>query len=71
MKIYTTLLLLFGWAIGQAQNTEDNITYQSIIDAEHIMVQLSTVDQATMMSMLHQGFYVYFDVKGKKKKNVS
>ena len=71
MKIYTTLLLVFSWAIGQAQNTEDNITYQSIIDAEHIMVQLSTADQATMMSMLHQGFYVYFDVKGKKKKNVS
>lgn len=71
MKIYTTLILILVLAIGQAQNTEDNITYHSIVDEEHIIVELSTVDQATMMSMLHRGFYVYLDAKGKKKKNVS
>ncbi|WP_208630724.1 hypothetical protein [Maribacter litoralis] len=71
MKTYTMLILILVLAIGQAQNTEDNITYHSIVDEEHIIVELSTVDQATMMSMLHRGFYVYFDAKGKKKKNVS
>ncbi|WP_424000061.1 hypothetical protein [Maribacter sp. IgM3_T14_3] len=71
MRLYIQLVLLLVLATSQAQNTEDNITYSSFIADENVHVQLSTVDQATMLTMLHKGFYVYFDVKGKRKKNVS
>ena len=66
---------LFAFSISHAQspkeNTEDHIEYNSSMDTENIYVQLSTDDESTMLAMLHRGFYVYFDVKGKKKKKVS
>lgn len=68
----TGLFTVMGsYAQEQTENLEDNIEYHSFMDAENIYVQLSTADQPTMLSMLRRGFYVYFDVKGKKKKNVS
>ncbi|MDF4202961.1 hypothetical protein PXD56_08350 [Maribacter sp. SA7] len=71
MKLYFKFLMLFVCMSTQAQNTVDNITYNSKLDQDNVYVELSTTDEPTMMSMLHRGFYVYFDEKGKKKKNVS
>ncbi|WP_282049870.1 hypothetical protein [Maribacter aquivivus] len=71
MRLYIQLVLLLALATSQAQNSEDNINYSSFITDENVHVQLSTFDQATMLTMLHKGFYVYFDVKGKRKKNVA
>jgi|GEM_PF-1215658 len=68
----TGLLTVMGsYAQEPTENIEDNIEYHSVMDAENIYVQLSTADQPTMLSMLRRGFFVYFDVKGKKKKKVS
>ncbi len=64
-------LVMGSYAQEQSINLEDNITYNSYMDANNIYVQLSTADQPTMFAMLHSGFHVYFDVKGKKKKKVS
>ncbi|CAM4403270.1 hypothetical protein [Zobellia nedashkovskayae] len=70
-----SIMMLFALVESYAQepdeNIEDHITYTSSMDADNIYVELSTTDRPTMLSMLHRGLYVYFDVKGKKKKNVS
>ncbi|MDP5062805.1 MAG: hypothetical protein NWP64_12860, partial [Maribacter sp.] len=71
MRLYFQIIMVLVMATSQAQNSEDNINYNSFITDGNVHVQLSTVDQATMLSMLHKGFYVYFDVKGKRKKNVA
>ncbi|WP_405246469.1 hypothetical protein [Cellulophaga sp. Asnod2-G02] len=76
-KIKWSLCILgvFGVLKSQAQvsleNSEGTINYSSTMDAKNVYVQLSTTDEATMLSMLHRGFSVYFDVKGKRKKNVA
>ncbi|HDZ06097.1 hypothetical protein LCGC14_0129350 [marine sediment metagenome] len=71
MKAFFYLIMLLTIVCSHAQNSQDNIVYESTIDDKNVVIKLSTVDQATMLSMLHGGFYVYFDMKGKKKKNVS
>ncbi|WP_324027149.1 hypothetical protein QSV08_05050 [Maribacter sp. BPC-D8] len=71
MRLYFQVIIVLLATTIQAQNSQDNINYNSFIKDGNIHVQLSTVDQATMLTMLHKGFYVYFDVKGKRKKNVS
>ncbi|SFR72997.1 hypothetical protein [Maribacter stanieri] len=71
MKAFFYLIMLLNIVCSNAQNSQDNIVYESFIDDKNVVVKLSTIDQATMLSMLHGGVYVYFDVKGKKKKNVS
>ncbi len=53
------------------ENIEDNIKYHSTMDEDYVFVRLSTINQPTMMAMLHNGFLVYFDVRGKRKKKVS
>ena len=50
--------------------TDGNVTYKVISDENNVYINLSTADQKTMMSMLRLGVTVYFDIKGKKKKNV-
>ncbi|ADV51164.1 hypothetical protein I2486_19380 [Cellulophaga sp. E16_2] len=76
-KILMSLCILgvFGVLKTQAQapheNSEGTINYSSTMDAKNIYVHLGTTDEATMVSMLHGGFSIYFDVKGKRKKNVS
>ena len=71
MRLYFQLMMALLVTTIQAQNSEDNINYNGFIADGNVHVQLSTVDQATMLTMLHKGFYVYFDVKGKRKKNVA
>ena len=75
IRLSLGVLALFVFVKSNAQplqeNIADQIEYNSNTDAENIYVQLSTADQPTMLSMLNPGFYVYFDIKGKKKKKVS
>ncbi|MBU2996307.1 hypothetical protein KO500_07665 [Cellulophaga baltica] len=72
-SVFITSILCFININAQEINLpiQDNITYSSFTDSDNIYVQLSTIDQPTMLSMLHRGFNVYFDVKGKKKKKIS
>ena len=46
------------------------IAYKINQDANTIYISVSTSDKKTMMTMLHRGVTVYFDVKGKKKKGI-
>ena len=74
MKYTLGILLLFISAFSTAQNQEnreDNVVYSTSTDRNYVYVHLSTDIESTMMSMLHQGFSVYFDTKGKKKKKVA
>jgi len=74
-RITFSLLILMAFVNSNAQLSEetmaDKISYNSTMDADNIYVQLSTQDRPTMLTMLHRGLYVYFDIKGKKKKKVA
>ena len=75
IRLSLCVLGLFVFAKSHAQspkeNIEDHIEYNCSMDAQNIYLELSTTNQPTMLSMLYRGFYVYFDIKGKKKKKVS
>ncbi|WP_339714270.1 hypothetical protein [uncultured Kriegella sp.] len=50
--------------------TGENVTYNFTQDANHFFLNIQTSDDNTIMSMLHLGVSVFFDIKGKKKENV-
>ncbi|SEK49201.1 hypothetical protein SAMN04487910_0648 [Aquimarina amphilecti] len=50
--------------------TNNTETYKAYDDKEYIHLTIETIDPKVATSILHQGINVYFDVKGKKKKNV-
>lgn len=50
--------------------TDENVSYEFSEDANNVMVNISTTDEKTIMSILHLGVSVFFDIKGKKKQNV-
>ncbi|WKX75917.1 hypothetical protein [Zobellia laminariae] len=72
IRLSLSVMVLFAFVETYAQEPEekieDLITYNSSMDADNIYVALSTTDRPTMLSMLHRGLFVYFDVKGKKKR---
>ncbi|GAA3518545.1 hypothetical protein GCM10022393_35830 [Aquimarina addita] len=52
------------------QVLDNNIIYKTFDDSNYVYVTASTTDPAILKPMLHQGVTVFFDIKGKKKKNV-
>lgn len=52
------------------QVTEKEVTYAITQDATYFYVSLATQDKETGLSLLHTGVTIYFDEKGKKKKEV-
>ncbi|PKB44384.1 hypothetical protein AX016_2603 [Cellulophaga sp. RHA19] len=77
MKIKLTAILILICTVLTAQEKdsltgrEDNVEYKVIFDGENLYLTLRSEFKETMQSMLHRGYTIYFDVKGKKKKNVS
>ena len=77
MKIKLTILYFLVCTVIIAQHKEtftgsqDNVEYKAIFDGKDVYVTLRTEFKETIQSMLHRGYTIYFDVKGKKKKNVS
>jgi hypothetical protein len=74
------LCLLFSVSVKSAsppfvQDTttvsNNEIFYKVTQDQSHLYLNISTSDTKTIMSMLHFGVSVFFDIKGKKKENVS
>ncbi|WP_055392643.1 hypothetical protein [Flagellimonas eckloniae] len=63
--------LMFSQKERTKDKDEDKLSYEALLDGDMVVVKLSSNHRETMMSMLHRGFSVYFDVKGKKKKNVA
>lgn len=47
-----------------------NVTYKTFQDQNNVYVTVITTDHKIVKPMLDQGITVYFDIKGKKKKNV-
>lgn len=50
--------------------SNENVTYKVTQDENNIYLNVSTSDKKTMMSMVRLGVTVFFDIKGRKKKNV-
>ncbi|MCK0156827.1 hypothetical protein MWU65_06525 [Cellulophaga sp. F20128] len=77
MKLKLAILHLLICTVISAQDkstfkgSEDNIEYKAIFDGKNVYLTLRTEFKMTMQAMLHRGYTIYFDVKGKKKKNVS
>lgn len=49
---------------------ENNVHYKVFSDNNYIYLNISTTDKKTSMSIIRNGLNIYFDVKGKKKKDV-
>lgn len=50
--------------------TDENVSYKVTQDETNLHLNISTSDEKTIMSMLHLGVSVFFDIKGKKRQNV-
>lgn len=50
--------------------TENNVLYKVYSNNNYIFLSVSTTDKKTSMSILKTGLTVYFDIKGKEKKDV-
>lgn len=80
-KIPTTLVLFFLIQSSIAKPSvnlvaidtvisDEKVTYKYTEDENNLFLNISTSDEKTIMSMLHLGVSVFFDIKGKKKENV-
>ncbi|MDW5288522.1 hypothetical protein [Formosa sp. PL04] len=49
----------------------ENVNYKVTDNERYIMVDISTQDTKTIMTMLHHGVTVFFDLKGKDKEDVA
>lgn len=52
------------------QITNENILYKVSQDGSYVYLNISTTDKKTAMSIIRNGLTVYYDIKGKKKKDV-
>ncbi|EDM42860.1 hypothetical protein SCB49_11207 [unidentified eubacterium SCB49] len=80
-KIIGLLLLITVYTVNAKNNNatvvqdttvvvNENVVYKVFKDSQNFNVSISTKDTDVMMSMLRLGISVYFDVKGKEKKDV-
>lgn len=49
---------------------ENNVHYKVFSDNNFIYLNISTTDKKTSMSIIRNGLTIYFDIKGKKKKDI-
>ena len=81
MKHLAILLTLLSSLYSFASNTtnyptdttqvsNENILYKVSQDDNYVYLNISTTDTKTSMSIIRTGLTVYYDIKGKKKKNV-
>ncbi len=73
MKQHVIALILFTGFTILAQNPEKSQQLEPKIssDNNYVYINLMFKEPRALSALLHTGFYVYFDTKGKKKKNVS
>jgi hypothetical protein len=50
--------------------SNNNVNYRVTHDKNNLYLHISTLDHKVIQSMLRSGITVFFDIKGKKKKNV-
>ncbi|MBD0779949.1 hypothetical protein HPE56_19295 [Maribacter sp. ANRC-HE7] len=81
MKHLAILLTLLSSLYSFASNTtnfpadttqvsNENILYKVSQDDNYVYLNISTTDTKTSMSIIRTGLTVYYDIKGKKKKDV-
>ncbi|WP_203459660.1 hypothetical protein [Lacinutrix sp. WUR7] len=52
------------------QISNENVLYKVSQDGNYVHLNISTTDKKTAMSIIRNGLTIYYDIKGKKKKNV-
>lgn len=52
------------------QITNENVLYKVSQDGNYVHLNMSTTDKTTTMSIIKNGLTIYYDIKGKKKKDV-
>ena len=52
------------------QVSNENILYKVSQDDSYVFLNISTTDKKTAMSIIRNGLTIYYDIKGKKKKDV-
>jgi len=57
-------------AITDTVIVQEKVSYKYTNNPNNIHLNISTSDEKTILSILHLGISVYFDIKGKKKQNV-
>ena len=52
------------------QVSNENVLYKVSQDGSYVSLNISTTDKNTAMSIIRNGLTIYYDIKGKKKKDV-
>lgn len=52
------------------QVSNENVLYKVSQDGSYVFLNISTTDKKTAMSIIRNGLTIYYDIKGKKKKDV-
>jgi uncharacterized membrane protein YgcG len=52
------------------QVSNENVLYKVSQDGSYVSLNISTIDKNTAMSIIRNGLTIYYDIKGKKKKDV-
>uniref|UniRef100_UPI00404812AE hypothetical protein n=1 Tax=Mariniflexile sp. TaxID=1979402 RepID=UPI00404812AE len=52
------------------QITNENVLYKVSQDGNYVHLNISTTDKKTAMSIIRNGLTIYYDIKGKEKKDV-
>ncbi len=75
--VLLTLLSLSSYASNKSsvpadttQITNKNVLYKVSQDETYVYLNISTTDKETTMAILRNGLTIYYDIKGKKKKDV-
>ncbi|WP_299311702.1 hypothetical protein [uncultured Aquimarina sp.] len=71
VNIITADSIIANRAIDTTTVLSDTETYSVYHDNTHVYLTINTIDPKIATSILRQGVTIYFDVKGRKKKNVS
>ncbi|WP_067149266.1 hypothetical protein [Pseudotamlana agarivorans] len=75
LSLYSFTVTAYSKDIGITSDSivgsHEAVRYKVSQNQGNIMVQISTQDNKTMMTMLRHGVTVFFDLKGKEKENVA
>ncbi len=69
-NLYAVALNKSSFLADTSHITNDNVLYKVSQDDSYVYLNISTIDKNTAMSIIRNGLTVYYDIKGKKKKDV-
>lgn len=69
-SLYSFASTKYNIHVDTTQVSNENVLYKVSQDGSYVYLNLSTKDKKTAMSILRDGLTIYYDIKGKKKKDV-